>query len=127
LSKSAKFLKNPVYVYQSKKSQAQVDFEQEMKQTMQKFPNMRVELRYQEVDEAAEKLAARPPLLSKQHRGSPYNIKTKVSKPSTFQDDNKRRSAGLTSAAHLFGANSPMSSNSASSNKQQYPKFIKVK
>jgi len=46
LSKGAKFLKHPVYVYQSGKSQAQVDFEQEMKQTIQKFPNMRVELKY---------------------------------------------------------------------------------
>ena len=70
-------------------------------------------MKYQELDEDAEKMAARPPLLTKQHRGSPYNVKTKVGKPSTIQDDNKRRSAGLTSAAHLFGASSPLSANSA--------------
>jgi hypothetical protein len=112
LTKGAKFLKHPVYVYQSKKSQAQIDFEQEMKQTIQKFPNMNVELRYQELDEVAEKLAARPPLLSKQHRGSPYNVKTKISKPSTLHDDNKRRTLSLTSSGHLFRTtSSPMSSN----------------
>ena len=72
---------------------------------------MRVELRYQEVDDEAEKSAARPPVLAKQHRGSPYNIKTKVTKPSAHQDDSKRRTPNLTSAAHLFGASSPGSPN----------------
>lgn len=48
LHSQAKFVKNPVYLYHSNKSQVQLEFETQMQQTLDKFPSIKVEMRYQE-------------------------------------------------------------------------------